>query len=473
LVDAKPTRPVHADVQRLSSRKGLGTPDDAARIWSGDLDSEVVIPGVKGGYYRAEARIGGRIVVGDARVDDSEGAPDLQELVLSGSEKIVDGTVTRANQPVVAAHLEAVPDDAVVTSATTRLATAITDTSGAYRLSFSYPGRVSVLAATGTWSKSRSVDLKDEERATADFDFRVGRASVHVIDRVSGEPIVDATLASEFAPRGMPSEGLRTATADAKGEVHLEDLEEGVLTLRGFADGYSSRVMRDVAVPADADLSIRLELTRKTAYRIRTSDPAGTRIPSAEILVCNDLGSSRPRTDRTRVLGRTNDQGELILSELLGEPAAAFVVAAGYTARIVRLPAAADAESDLERNTADVVLTPYAPGPGLRVRNQSGETRDEALVLFSQQGVEIPLAVIARSALLNGVDPTNLVYGHGDRATHYQELLAPGIYDVMILSPGVDGGADSARDTRDRIGVVTLPLTRAIELVWREDREIN
>jgi hypothetical protein len=440
-----------------------------APVWTGEIAPHVVVPALTGGAYRAEARVNGLVAVADADVDESDAGADVQELVIEILRRVVTGRVAKAGSPAGGVSIEAVPADSTTSPDTSRLAADTTDVDGGYRLSFCYRGPVLIFAASGTASKAKEVDLSRATEAEANFDFRPGRLRLHAADAASGEPLPSVDLAIEFVPAGESSEGIRSGQTDAAGDFLVDDLREGFLKIKAQRAGYAGRVLRDIAAPADGESAVQVDLVRRASFRVRVLDEFGAAVSGAEVHVPQDLRALAPRLTPLKMLGRTNDAGELLLDDLRGEQSPAWAVASGYSAETFWLPASAEPGADVERNTADVVLTHYRIAPGIVLRSPAGRLRDDALVVFQKDGIEVPLSLLARAAWLNGQSPES-VFQRGDHAIHYHELLAPGTYVAEVLSPKAEADYDPAREFRDILGTVVLPLRRTAELLWKEDR---
>ena len=145
------------------------------------------------------------------------------------------------------------------------------------------------------------------------------------------------------------------------------------------------------------------------------------------------------------------------------------MVGAGLTAQAFWLPGHPDPEGGLDGNTAEVVMAHHAAAPGIRVLGASGALREDAVLVFERNGIEVPFSVISLAADANGLGHGAL-FQRGDRAIHYHELLAPGRYSVEALSPRPGAPGDPTQDVKDVLGIVTLPPAVPIDLAWKEDR---
>jgi len=442
-----------------------------APVWSGEIAPDALVPGLTSGLYRAEVKVNGLVAAADAAVDDSDSGADVQELVVEILMRAVTGRVSKSGSPVGGVLIEAVPADSTTSRDTTRLAAATTEADGAYRLSFSYRGRVLLFAHSGNVTKTKELDLIRSETAEADFELRPGSLRLHTTDSATGETLPSVELAVEFVPAGGSSEGLRNGETDSAGDFVIEDLAQGFLKITAQAPSYARRILRDIAAPGEGESFLQIELVRRTPFRVRILDEFGAFVSGAEVDIPRDIHFLTPRAAPLRLLGRTNDVGELVLDALGGEQTPAFAVAPGYTAEAFWLPAAAAPDVDVESNTVDVVLTHYQVSPGIVVRNASGSIREDALVVFQKVGIEVPVNLLARAAFLNGLSPESL-FQRGDHAIHYHELLGPGTYIAEALSPEAEGDYDPRRETRDLLGSVVLPLNRTAELLWKEDRPL-
>lgn len=467
---APESRAAPLSLWRIASRpRGPAAPSNDQPVWKGEIVRDAAAPRLAGGLYRVEVAIDGIVAVAEKTVDDSDEADDFQDLTVEPVRKVVNGRVTRSDGPVAGAPVEAVPADSSITPATTRLARSKTASDGSFTLSFSYRGIVSITVSTDGASKTKNVDLIGDDEADADFEFRPARVVLQALDGKTGAPLAAAELATEFVPAGKFSEGIRVATTDAAGELKLDDLSDGLLKVTARAKGYATRVLRDVPVAPDGETAVPVELTRNAPFRIRVVDEFSAPVSRAEILVERDPHVRRPRQCPLKSLGRTDEGGELVLEELTGERTPAYVVGTGLTAQAFWLPGTADPGGDSERNTADVVTAHHVAGPGIRVVGAGGALREDAVLVFERNGIEVPLSVLSRAAELNALRPETL-FQRGDRAIHYHELLAPGRYAVEALSPRPGAEGDPTRDVKDPLGTVVLPPDSTVDLLWKENR---
>jgi hypothetical protein len=210
-------------------------------------------------------------------------------------------------------------------------------------------------------------------------------------------------------------------------------------------------------------------MTRTAPFRIRVVDEFAAPVSRAEVFVERDPHVRRPRQCPLRSLGRTDEGGELVLEELTGERTPAYVVAPGLTAQALWLPGNADPDGSPDANTAEVVTTHHTAAPGIRVLGAGGAFREDAVLIFERNGIEVPFSVISRAAEANGLRPEAL-FQRGDLSIHYHELLAPGRYSVEALSPRPGAAGDPTQDVKDSLGAITLPPDATIDLFWKEDR---
>ena len=457
-------------VWRIRPRGSVpGVDSSEPPAWRGEISSEAIAPGLSGGLYRAEVSLPGIVAAAERTIDESNDADDFQDLTVDVLRKLVRGKVTRSERPVPGVEVEAVPNDPTIGATTTRLARTKTGADGAFVLSFSYRGIVSITASTEVASKTKIVDLIADSEADASFDLRPGSIVLRAVDGKNGEPIAGAELATEFVPLGEFSEGIRMGSTDSTGQLRLEDLSDGLLKVTARAQGFATRIVRDIPVAGDADAAVPIELTRKVPFRIRVVDEFSAPVSNAEILVERDPHIRRPRICPLRSLGRTDDGGEIVLDELTGERTPAYAIAAGMSAQAFWLPGESDPDGGPDANTVDVVTAHHRTAPGIRVTGAGGGFREDAVLVFVRNGIEIPFSVISRAAQVNGLSP-EVLFQRGDRSIHYHELLAPGRYAVEVLSPHPSAEGDPTRDVKDLLGTVLLPPDSMVELLWREDR---
>lgn len=471
--------PISLVLQRIPEQVGPGgvpletTPPLARTVWSQTLRAGEVTGIVRlreGGLYRAIATSGVSVAANDIHVSLLDG-PDKYNLNVSFRQRRIFGRVTVAEEPVPGAHVRLVPRDRVVTPGTLLLAAGTTGSDGGYELSASYPGDTYLEAELPNGdSKRQSIVGGDADEAEVNVHFRKGSLAIVVTDSHTGERIEGAQILFEFTPTGQHVRGTSSRLTDEHGRALIGDLEDGSMGMKVWAQGYAQVRLRDVTILADANPDLSVGLERATAFRVKVRDTAGNPKGGAEVLKLESPRQWNPRRAPLDLIGRTDGAGEFVLEELFGEPTPIFVICEGYVVQIGTLPSWGIADASPDANTLELVLWRYVPGVGLRVLGKAGDARSGALLLFTRDGIDVPISVLVRAAERNGLSVPNVLMADREGVLHAGDLLAPGQYLVSGLYPGVAGSTMPSDDRRDALGQIQLPLASDALLNWSEER---
>ena len=154
-------------------------------------------------------------------------------------------------------------------------------------------------------------------------------------------------------------------------------------------------------------------------------------------------------------LGATDYNGEISVP---ARPRPGFyVVAAGYALHVARLAPCPIRTGCVE----DVSLTRPVAFPGIRVKNAEGEPQSAAWLVFSKDGVPIPVSVQGELLRVNQASPSQyLIIQEGFDTVHMlPALFGPGIYDVEYTK-----ARQGAPPERIPLVRMVLPAAHRIEL---------
>ncbi len=438
-------------------------------VWRGDLaqGNSVEIPISESGHYRAEGKAAGLWAYGEKDVDVA--TAENPSLTVVFASRVVRGRVLRGDQPAADAAIRIIPFARIMGQESTTLGETISSADGSYALTVGCACHVYVSASLpdGT-RRGGSVEAKEPE-TLFDIVFRGGTVAVTLRDRSSGRPIpglLDASfesLAGEHRSETKPT--------DEFGKASFGDLEDGTLTIAGRAEGHSRKQLLVDALGTETR-NLEIDLDKAAPFRVAVRDLRGEGIPNAQVMVPVHPRRMAPRLAPLRSLGVTDGQGELVLEELAGEMLPVYVFAPGFTVQTALLPASADPSADEKTNTLTLTLSPFVSGPGLKVLGKLGVPRRDAILLFVRNGMEIPISVLRQAAAANGLSIESLMQPDMNSEVHACDLLSPGSYVVLALSPGGDAANryDPYKDVKDMIGIIGVPMTTGVSLAWQQDR---
>lgn len=443
-------------------------------LWKGVLTDRLPVaemPVSAAGHYRARAVWDGLVAINDVLVPDLVSAPDLQTMVVTFARRKVWGTVSRGLEPLPGVRVEAFPPDKFL-GAETPLASAETSESGRYELPVSVNRVwVGVRLPSGT-RHGEVIDLADHPDGQLDLSLRPGSVRVHISAKGSDLPIPNATVRTDFRGGTDPRRRTSTSSTNDKGDVLLEDIGIGLLSLAAESEGYATARRSDIAIADTEGQIISLMLSPSGSLRLLTVDPGGYPLPNVSVLQQRDPRVIAPRLAPLVEIGSTDQNGELFLDKLLGEKVPVFAVQSGYATSVAVIPASVDPDDDPEQRTVTIVLNPYTPTAGIKIVDKAGRVLPEAIVLLNSSGIDVPLSVLRRVAAANGLQIEALMRPDREGYVHIQDLLAPGTYAVFALSPGTPPSRvyDPTKDVRDLLGTIVLPNLLPATLTWSQDR---
>jgi len=337
-----------------------------------------------------------------------------------------------------------------------------TDSTGAYDTLLLAPPGVYVAAhaiaeqppAEGETAPPGIKLLEGNDRILLDVELDTSGGVVKLVDKETREPVPDCNVA--FFYWGVTTGGSRVLKSDASGMVHWLGISKGTYLARATCEGYRPASTEKVELSASSDEKT-LELEAAGGIRLRVRDANNDPLPGALVFLEQSTfeNATLPFQIPAEQVGATDFDGEISLP---ARPRPGFyVVAAGYALHVARLAPCPIKAGCVE----DVFLARPSAFPGIRVRNVNGEPQSAAWLVFSKDGVPIPVSIQSELMRVNQADPSQyLIIREGFDTVHMlPALFGPGIYDVEYSRsrPG-------ASPERIPLLKMALPATHRIEL---------
>ena len=346
-----------------------------------------------------------------------------------------------------------------------------TDSTGAYDTLLLVPAGAYVLAhatsekppAEGETALPGIKLLEGNDRILLDVELSTSGGVIKLVDKETRDPIADCNVT--FFHWGLSTGGVRVLKSDASGVVHWLGISKGTYLARATCEGYRPASTEKVELSANSD-ETTLELEPAGGIQLRVRDANGNPLPGALVFLEQSTfeNVTFPFKIPAEQLGATDFNGEISVPAW---PRPGFyVVAAGYALQVGRLPPCPIKTGCVE----DVFLTRPSAFPGIRVRNVNGEPQSAAWLVFSKDGVPIPVSIQSELMRVNQVDPSQyLIIREGLDTVHMlPSLFGPGIYEVEYSRsrPG-------ASPERIPLLKMALPATHRIELTLPPTRPVD
>jgi len=327
-----------------------------------------------------------------------------------------------------------------------------------------------LLAPAGTWFSAHASSGKPasegetpppgvtlvagNDRIVVDIEMSTSGGVVKLVDKETRDPISNCNVV--FYHWGLSSGGVRTLKSDGSGVVHWLGISKGTYMVRATCDGYRPASTEKVELSAGSD-ETTLELEPSGGVRLRIHDENGDPLPGTLVFLEQSTfeNVTFPFQIPAEQLGATDYNGEISIP---ARPRPGFyVVAAGYALLVARLAPCPVRTGCVE----DVSLTRPVAFPGIRVRNAEGEPQSAAWLVFSKDGVPIPVSVQGELLRVNQVSPSQyLIIQEGFDTVHMlPALFGPGIYDVEYAK-----ARQGAPPERIPLVRMVLPAAHRIEL---------
>jgi hypothetical protein len=304
--------------------------------------------------------------------------------------------------------------------------------------------------------------LDGNDRIPLNIELSTSGGVVKLLDKETRNPIADCDVA--FFYWGVSSGGSRLLKSDASGAVHWLGISKGSYLARATCAGYRPASTEKVELSANSD-ETTLELEPAGGIRLRVHDANDVPLPGALVFVEQSTfeNVTFPFQIPAEQLGTTDFNGEISV------PARArpgfYVVAAGYSLYVARLQSCSIKTGCLE----DVHLTRPIAFPGIRVRNVDGEPLSAAWLVFSKDGVPIPVSIQNELMRVNRTDPGQYIIRDGFDSVHMlPALFGPGLYNVEYTKT-----RRGAAPERIPLVRMTLPATHRIEVTLPPTPQAN
>ncbi len=298
-----------------------------------------------------------------------------------------------------------------------------------------------LLAPAGAWLSAHAASEKppaegetappgitlseENDRIVLDVELSTSGGVVKLVDKETKAPVPDCNVM--FFHWGLASGGARLLKSDTSGVVHWLGISKGTYIARAACEGYRPASTEKIELSPSSD-ETTLELEPAGEIRLRVHDENGDPLPGALVFLEQSAfeNVTFPFQISAEQLGATDYDGQISVPQ---RPRPGFyVVAAGYALHVARLVPCPIKTGCVE----DVSLTRPVVFPGIRVRNQDGEPQSAAWLVFSKDGVPIPVSIQTELLRVNQVDPNlyTIIREGLDTIHMLPGLFEPGIYDV-------------------------------------------
>ncbi len=305
--------------------------------------------------------------------------------------------------------------------------------------------------------------LEGNDRIPVDIELSTSGGVVKLVDKETRDPIPNCNVT--FFHWGVSTGGSRALKSDASGVVHWLGISKGTFLVRATCDGYRPASTEKVELSASSD-ETTLELEPAGGIRLRVRDANDDPLPGALVFLEQSAfeNVTYPFQIPAEQLGATDFNGEISVP---ARPRPGFyVVAAGYSLHVARLAPCPIKTGCVE----DVHLTRPSAFPGIRVRNVKGEPQSAAWLVFSKDGVPIPVSVQSELVRVNQVGPNEYpIIREGFDTVHMLPgLFGPGLYDVEYTR-----SRHGAPPERIPLVRMALPAAHRIELTLPPTQPVN
>jgi hypothetical protein len=332
-------------------------------------------------------------------------------------------------------------------------------------------------------------------QAPLHLEMKTARGLTGRVVGPEGEPVGGATLSrvqESHTGGSAQMSDIELGITDARGSFQISGFEPGPNDLRVAAEGYATKTVRGVTIPADRDLEgLEVVLGRGTILQVRVLSADGGPVVNARVRVALiQAGSGRKdlatlfrmpmmQTDeRGACQGELPQAGTYRVTASMDRRTASTVVqaSAGTTPAEIRFPAGVQASgrvTDAQGQALSGVYLSLAakgqdfhqgatsgedgvfaftqvPDGTYRLQaqrqdfKQSGEPREVVIAGSDVQGLDLQLEPVTGATLtghLLGLGPEELaqasVRGYGGEASSAQATVEPdGHYEIKNLGPG-------------------------------------
>lgn len=274
---------------------------------------------------------------------------------------------------------------------------------------------------------------------------------VHLVDRESGEPVVGCTVV--FSHQSETDGGLAREATDESGWAARAGLKVGRVSADAECVGYRPAYTGDVELDGTViDRTLELEVAGDVELLIRSA--SGAPLAGASVFVATrDIEvSSFPFFVEPDEVGMSGYDGRVRVSGR-GD-SGVYVLAAGHALYVGRLPRCADRRGCAK----EIGMSGLTAFPGLAIQDKDGTGSAVAWVVFSKDGVPIPVPIQRELLRITGGDARSIIQPEGGKWIHrLPQYFGPGNYLVEYSEKGTDG-----HWLRRPLGSISLPTTERV-----------
>ena len=290
-----------------------------------------------------------------------------------------------------------------------------------------------------------------------DIDLSTAGASIKLIDSQTKSPIPNCEVA--LYHWGEAQGGIRVFKSNESGIVRWLGIK-GTFLARATCDGYRTASTEKIEISSSPNEKT-LELEPAGEARLRVRDANDHPLPGARVFVEQSRfeNVSFPFYVSAEQIGSTDFSGEIAVP---ARPRPGFyVVAQGYALHVGRLAPCAVRTGCVE----DVRLARPIPFPGIRVRSARGAAQSAAWLVFSKDGVPIPVSIQKEVVTDNQADARVVIIQEGSDTIHMlPEFFEPGVYEIEYAK------AEPGKvPQRISLGRMSLPTTQRLELTLPDE----
>jgi len=268
-----------------------------------------------------------------------------------------------------------------------------------------------------------------DDRILLDIEMSTSGGVVRLVDKETREAVGGCKVAVYHW--GPASGGSRFLNSDANGVVHWLGISKGTFVARAMCEGYRPASTEKIDL-SDGSEETTLELERAGSVRLHVRDAEGHPLPGALLFLeqSNFENVTYPFQIPAEQLGVTDFNGEILVP---ARPRPGFyVLAPGHALHVARLAACSTKSGCIQ----EVRLARLTPFPGIRVRNAASQPVSAAWLVFSKDGVPIPVSIQSEIVRINRADSRSVIIREGPDTVHMLPgLFGPGVYDVGYAQP--------------------------------------
>lgn len=410
--------------------------------------------------------------------NDSE-APDIVPLTVSLRPWRLSGRTTSSSGEGLQAEIQVATvfeaGSTTLKGSSDTLRREATDNDGYFSFDVLAPdGTLVMLAAESTDPSGRSTTptqlTLSPDSPLGDIRIRIstGGLRVHVQEARSDKPIAACNLrleSGETASDDRRQEVFWSKT-DALGIAEFVAPFGPVARVRPECDGFVSGPGTLVELAPGEMKTVTLKLDSASLIAVSVRDIGGRAVAGAKVFAAAELTPGLPETAvllaQPQLVGGTGPDGELVVpGESFGQRPV-FIVAAGYSLGVSRLPSGTDCEAIPSNCEAVIELSQPQSFAGVTLTSASGRPLSVVALRFALAGVVIPWTVTEELARANGYqDLRGLVTGtSAGNMSLIPSLFPNGVFDVALIVRAEKSGSIRSIPA----GVITVPSLTILQL---------